>query len=395
MGLNNIVRSRGFKNFMSKLYGWGAAVVILGALFKINHYPGAEYMLIVGLGTESLIFFFSAFEPPHVEPDWSLVYPELAGMYHGVNVELMEGVERKSGGLTGDLDKMLNEAQIGPDLIASLGTGLKSLSENTSKLKDVTDAAFATNEFTEKVKDASQSIKTLSELYNKQSDSINKEIHVSEEFTSSVKGASEKVSGLSDVYSKASRNLENDLEATSGFSESVKAATNSANKLVENYNRSSEILAASTKALDFTALNENTYNDQLTKISQNLASLNTAYELQLKNAELQASSTDRLQQTLEKFVNNLNSSADNTSKYQENLSALNNAFKDQLVGATGQAESVVKLKDTLDELLNKLSDSTDKTLKYNQELESLSKKVAALNNVYGNMLSAMNVKAEG
>ena len=90
---------------MSKLYGWGAAVVILGALFKINHYQGADIMLIVGLGTESLIFFFSAFEPPHVEPDWSLVYPELAGMYHGVNVELTEGVERKGGGLSGDLDK--------------------------------------------------------------------------------------------------------------------------------------------------------------------------------------------------------------------------------------------------------------------------------------------------
>ncbi len=75
MGLNNLVRSRGFRNFMAKLYGWGASVVILGALFKINHYPYADLMLIVGLGTESLIFFFSGFEPPHVDPDWSLVYP--------------------------------------------------------------------------------------------------------------------------------------------------------------------------------------------------------------------------------------------------------------------------------------------------------------------------------
>jgi gliding motility-associated protein GldL len=108
MGLNNIVKSRGFKNFMSKLYGWGAAVVILGALFKINHYQGSDIMLMVGLGTESIIFFFSAFESPHVEPDWSLVYPELAGMYHGIVDELDEPNSKKLG-LTGDLDNMLAE----------------------------------------------------------------------------------------------------------------------------------------------------------------------------------------------------------------------------------------------------------------------------------------------
>ena len=82
MSINSLVRTRGYKLFMAKLYGWGASVVILGALFKIQHYPGAGLMLICGLSTEAIIFFFSAFEPPHVEPDWSLVYPELGGMYH-------------------------------------------------------------------------------------------------------------------------------------------------------------------------------------------------------------------------------------------------------------------------------------------------------------------------
>ena len=86
MSILSFVRSRGYRNFMAKLYGWGASVVIIGALFKINHYTGADTMLIIGLGTESLIFFFSAFEAPHVEPDWSLVYPQLSGIYHGGEV---------------------------------------------------------------------------------------------------------------------------------------------------------------------------------------------------------------------------------------------------------------------------------------------------------------------
>ena len=78
--IDNLVRSKTYKTFMGYLYGWGAAVVIIGALFKIMHWPGANIMLIAGMGTETVIFFLSAFEPPHKEWDWSLVYPELAGM---------------------------------------------------------------------------------------------------------------------------------------------------------------------------------------------------------------------------------------------------------------------------------------------------------------------------
>ena len=83
MSLISLTKTRFYRNFMAKVYGFGAAIVLIGALFKINHYPYADIMLIIGLGTEAIIFFLSAFEPPHVEPDWSLVYPELAGMYNG------------------------------------------------------------------------------------------------------------------------------------------------------------------------------------------------------------------------------------------------------------------------------------------------------------------------
>ncbi|MBM3436212.1 MAG: gliding motility protein GldL, partial [Bacteroidetes bacterium] len=200
MGLNNIVKSRGFKNFMAKLYGWGASVVILGALFKINHYQGADIMLIIGLGTESVIFFFSAFEPPHVEPDWSLVYPELAGMYHGVTAEIDD---TKKLGLTEDLDNMLAEAKIGPELIERLGKGLQNLSENTHKLSDVSNTALAANEFTEKIKGATKSVGTLTDSYNKQSDNLAKDITATEEYIHTVKNAAGSVSNLASAYNKA------------------------------------------------------------------------------------------------------------------------------------------------------------------------------------------------
>ena len=84
--------SKSWKNFMKYVYGWGAAIVIIGALFKLQHYPGAGPMLVIGLGTEAIIFFLSAFDPMHEDPDWSLVYPELAEDYSG-DVRGVDGVE--------------------------------------------------------------------------------------------------------------------------------------------------------------------------------------------------------------------------------------------------------------------------------------------------------------
>lgn len=375
---------------MAKLYGWGASVVILGALFKINHYHGADIMLIVGLGTESVIFFFSAFEPPHVEPDWSLVYPELAGMYHGVTAEIDSS---KKLGLTEDLDNMLADAKIGPELIERLGKGLHSLSENTSKLSDVSNTALASNEFTEKIKGATKSVGTLTDSYNRQSENLVKDIAATEQYIHTVQNAAGSVSNLATAYNKASDTIKHDLSITNGFAESVKAVTDSANKLAQNYNKSSEVLSQSAKALDFTTLKENNYGEQLNKISQNLASLNAAYEKQLQFSRVQNESSGKLQETFEKFISNLNNTIVNTSKYQENISVLNTVFQNQLKGTTEQAEATDKLKNTLNDLLGKISDSANKTLKYNEELENLSKKVAALNTVYSNMLTAMNVKS--
>ncbi len=170
MGISNIVRSKGYKQFMAKLYGIGASVVILGALFKINHYPGANEMLIAGLGTEAIIFFFSAFEPLHVEYDWSLVYPELGGM--------IENDHKKAKGVKGltvtqELDKMLADAKIGPELIDSLGKGLRNLSETASSLVTVTDAAKVSESYASTLKTSAEKLASLNAVYEMQLQSAN------------------------------------------------------------------------------------------------------------------------------------------------------------------------------------------------------------------------------
>jgi gliding motility-associated protein GldL len=156
-----------WKNFMAKLYGFGAAIVIIGAMFKIQHWPGAGPMLVVGLSTEAVIFFFSAFEKPHEEPDWSLVYPELAGMPGS-----SDGAGGKGLTATQELDNLLEDAKIGPELLESLGSGLTKLSDNANKLGDISNATVATNEYVENIRNASSQVGELSEAYVKASASL-------------------------------------------------------------------------------------------------------------------------------------------------------------------------------------------------------------------------------
>ena len=337
--MKNLVRSKKFKNFMAKLYGWGAAIVIVGALFKIQHYPGAGPMLVVGLSTEALIFFFSAFEPPHVEPDWSLVYPELAGMYHEVENEEPDD-EKKS--ITEELDKMLEEAKIGPELIASLGNGLSKLNETTSKLSDVSDASYATNEYVQNIKSASKSAGELNDSYKKTAESLSGDANASEEYIENIKNASKSASSLAGADTSAADAIMSDLGATQDYVSSIKTATKSANDLTEQYTKSTESLAKSAQAIDFSAVDGKAYGDQIIKISQNLSALNSVYELQLKGTNEQLQATNKLQETLNTFMSNL-------------------------------------------------GESNENTLMFKSEIATLTKNLSALNNVYGNMLAAMNV----
>jgi gliding motility-associated protein GldL len=146
--------SKQWKNFMAKLYGWGAAIVIIGALFKIQHWEGASLMLILGLGTEAFIFFMSAFEKPHEEPDWSLVYPQLA-----------TGEGAAAGTPTQQLDDMLSKANIDESLITKLGDGMKHLGEQAAKMGEVADASVATKGYSDALVKASNRVDELSSTY--------------------------------------------------------------------------------------------------------------------------------------------------------------------------------------------------------------------------------------
>ena len=277
--------SKAFKTTMRFVYGWGAAVVIVGAMFKLLHLPGAALMLGIGLTVEALIFFLSVFEVPHEDPDWSLVYPELAGMEghgaHGAHEE-KSAAHKSSGGsshgsttssVTQELDHVMEVAgKIDNELIESLGKGLKTFGDKVATISNVSDVAISTSQLSGKIETASKNV---------------------EEF--------------SDGFAKASSSLV-------------------------------EIANSTTSA--------RSYGEQMDIMTKNVASLNAIYELELQDSN-------------------------------NHLKAMN------------------KFYGTVSETMKTFGDSLNDAQLYKDEVAKLAKNLSALNNVYGNMLSAMNYTNRG
>lgn len=257
--------SKKWKKFMAKLYGFGAAVVIVGALFKIQHWPGASEMLIIGLSTEAVIFIFSAFEPIHEDPKWELVYPELA-LAHNEDFDVHSYLEGKGigheggkGSVSGELDKMLEEAKIEPELIESLGKGLNKLSESTNKIGDMTEAHNATNTYIDALKGASTNVSHLSDSYSKAASSI---MGITEAQSSGqtlgeeMLKVSTNLSSLNNVYEMQLKGASEHLESTSKLYSGI-------NQLMTNLNDSVD--------------DTRKYKETMGELSKNLSALNTIY----------------------------------------------------------------------------------------------------------------------
>lgn len=286
--LDNLVRSKGYKNFMSKLYGWGAAVVIIGALFKINHWPGGTIMLIIGMSVETVIFFLSAFEPPHVEFDWTLVYPQLAipedeeadfktpvldNNDEGNTQTSTSTLPVANDPLTQRLDQMLEEANITPELIERLGQGMQNLADSANGMTGIASAAASTDKFVASLDGAAEAVNNMKE-------------------------ASVAVNTLTTIYQETAQAL------TSG---------------------------------------DASYADEMKKLAGSLASVNAMYEMQLQTS-------------------------------------------------TSQLEATKEVEERIQAMMANFANSAEGVLKYKEQVDALSRKVAELNNVYGNMLAAMQTR---
>lgn len=247
-----------FTAIMPKIYGIGAAVVIVGAMFKILHLPGAGLMLGIGLSTEAVIFFLSAFEPIHKDPEWAKVYPELGDDYNGPKAMPRVATPQVTG-TSAQMDKMLSEAKVGPDLIKSLGDGMRNLADSTRKMSNLGDAAVATNEYASNVKKASGSLMEMNKSYVITLEGMKGMADASmktKEYHTQVQNVTKSLGALNAVY-------EMELKDASGHTKAL-------NKFYSNVSGALESMAEAGK--ETTA-----FQAELNKLTGNIASLNRVY----------------------------------------------------------------------------------------------------------------------
>ena len=176
-----MAQSKASKKFMNMAYGLGAAIVIIGALFKITHMEfgpiTGNAMLTLGLVTEAIIFALSAFEPVDGELDWSLVYPELAGS----DTSTKKTKENPEGTLSKKLDELLKDAKIDGELMASLGDSIKNFEGMAKSMSSSANSIEASKKYGEELSLAAAQMESLNSLYKVQLESINKQATINEE----------------------------------------------------------------------------------------------------------------------------------------------------------------------------------------------------------------------
>jgi len=318
MGITELVQSSGWKSFTAKLYGFGASIVIVGALFKIQHWPGAGVALTAGLLIEAVIFFFSAFEPLHEELDWTLVYPELAGMSDPDEIDEFreQAIADRNVGLQ-KFDELFQQSQINAEDVRSLGKHLNTISATTESIGEITTASLATKEYFDKMGNAAKNMDSVATAYGSNTGVLNDSVsELANSYKQTAALIDQKGKDIAERFSSSSANLAATYEAMSGEVKQEHANISQSQKQ---------------------------FNQQLEALAKNLEALNSSYTEQVKGSKEHLADTSNVYKGLHEMVANLQSSVVETEKYKN---------------------EIVKLSESLSEL----------------------------NNVYGNMLSAMSIR---
>lgn len=318
MGITELVESSGWKSFTAKLYGFGASIVIIGALFKIMHWPGAGVALTAGLLIEAIIFFFSAFEPLHEELDWTMVYPELAGMSDPDEIDEYKeaAIADRNVGLQ-KFDELMQESQISEQDIKKLGKSLGSISNTTETIADITESSLATKEYFDKMGVAATNMDNVATAYGTNTGELNEQV----------------------------------------------------NTLAASYKRTSEMIDAKG-------------NEIAEKFAASSANLTAAYEAMSGEVKEEHSQISDSQKKFQAQLDALSSS----------LADLNGSYAQQVEGSKEHLKGTADVYKGLNEMVSSLKVSVDETQKYKEEITRLSQSLSELNNIYGNMLSAMSMR---
>lgn len=256
-----MAQKKKFKVGINNIVSWGATIVIVGLLFKIQHWPLGSFFITLGLGMEAFLFLILGFQNDAEEVDWTRAYPELDPEYKGElpTATARPQVAASNFSQTAALDKMMTDAKIGPDLIQSLGTGLRTFGDKVSSITQVADAGMATNEFSTKVKTATSKFDSLSGAF----DSATANLREMASTNIDTKGYHDQVNNLAKNLSALNAVYELELQDSSAHLKSMNKFYQNLSLTMQNFNESME--------------DSKNFKEEVGRLSRNLASLNSVY----------------------------------------------------------------------------------------------------------------------
>ncbi|RAJ03901.1 gliding motility-associated protein GldL [Chitinophaga skermanii] len=217
-----------------------ASIVIVGALFKILHWKGADIALMVGLLTEALIFLVYAFVPDDHAPAAATVTVAASGNVAG-------------------LDKMLEEADITPTNLKRLSENFSKLGNTVDKMKDISDVVAVTGDYTAKTKEAANAIGSLTQTYANAAAAVSTFNSASEStrnFHEQVQSMTKNLASLNAIYELELQDTNNHLKAMNGFYSNLLSASQAMSSSAEDAKKTQE---------------------QISLLAKNLGNLNTIY----------------------------------------------------------------------------------------------------------------------
>lgn len=247
------------KYLKNVIIGVGAAVVLIGALAKLQHWPWAGTALIIGMSTEAFIFTLMGLLPPHKDYYWERLYPGLDENPHveaykkGIkHVAGQPAAAAGGGNATAALDKMLEEANINPANLKRLNDNFQKFGETVNQVKDMSNMANATNDYAAKAKEASNALGQMKDTFlgaTKTLAEFNSAADETAKFHGQVTTLTKNLSSLNQIYEVELQDANNHLKAMNKFYSNLVNASDAMQSSADDANRAKEQIGMLAKNL--------------------------------------------------------------------------------------------------------------------------------------------------
>ncbi|WP_017259490.1 type IX secretion system motor protein PorL/GldL [Pedobacter arcticus] len=246
---------------LDAIISWGATVVIIGAMAKILHWPGGELIIGVGLATEAVLFFIMGFVPPHKDPKWEKVYPQLSEEFSGNAIDMSKPVKLNELEIKGSAGggAGLPDLQLGDDAIAKIKAGLDNFTNKVGAISNAADASIATQDFVANIKTAANKVNGLGVAFDHATAGVATIATATEgakEYNTQINNLGKNISALNAVY-------ELELQDSSAHLKSMNKFYSNLSQTMSNFNDSMD--------------DSKQFKDEVSKLSKNLSSLNAVY----------------------------------------------------------------------------------------------------------------------